>query len=116
MSDVTLRYRDCDLDELAIGECTIRRCRESDSRTDWRLWLRILDEIGADAGAVVLLSVAVDATDGAAYREVDGIKVWALARAGSGAWQIAPSIDAKDIWHHTPLILGAPADPPWAHS
>jgi hypothetical protein len=112
MGDITLRYSTADVDELQVGECTIRRTRD-DRGLHWRLWLRICDEIGANAGTIVMLGVAVDASGAAYHERDDGMKIWALRPAGPGAWQVEPSIDAPDIWHHTPLIVGVPASPPW---
>lgn len=114
MADSTLRYTARDLDELGVGECAIRRCKYPGGETSWRIWFRVVDEIGADAGTIALLSVGLNV--GGAFSPGDGTpgaRRWGFIRASFGTWQVSPSIDCADVWHHTPLVIEAPEPAPW---
>jgi len=115
MVDAVLRYVDRLLDELAPGECTFRRARLADGTRQWRLWFVVLNEVEPDAGVRTLLSVAI-APGGPAVDAADPTtRAWALTRVATGrwAWDVAPSINARDVWHHTPQIIDVPEPPPW---
>lgn len=111
MADSVLHFLSVDLDDLMEpGTCTVRRCKNPDGSTDWRLWFVVRDEIGPDVGTIVLLSVALNV--GGGY--VDGTpRRWGFIRAGSRVWQVSPSIDVADVWHHTPMVVDAPEPAPW---
>lgn len=108
MSDATLRYETCALEDLPVGACVVRRTRD-DAGPHWMLWFRVRDEVGADSGAVVLLAVPVSARGpGESPR-----RTWGLTRVAPDTWQVSPSIDVADVWHHTPRIVGVPEEAPW---
>lgn len=110
---MNLAYRACDLDELAPGECTVRRSRDEAGVRTWRLWFCVRDEIGPDAGVVVLLSVGLNPGAGPVDAADPEARRWGFVRVAQGTWQVTPSIDVADVWHHTPRVVGAPEPAPW---
>ena len=114
MSDAILRYTEAEPHELEPGECTVRRTRwRPDRAPQLRLVACVRDEVGADVGALVLISVGI-APGGEPVETGDAwTRTWSLYRAGPGNWLVRPSIDVRDVWHHTPLIVGVPEPPPW---
>lgn len=117
--------------DLAVGECVIRRARDSHDRCPpwWNLWFRVLRD---DTGGPATFGVAIN--PGGAPTQ-DRRLTWGLARVAPGRWQVTPSINVLSAgriefnpnggateptrpttgsaWHHTPAVVGVPEPPPW---
>jgi hypothetical protein len=132
MSDFTLRYAGYHkpIEDLAVGECTVRPCAEPNGTTSYLLWFYVLDDEGV---ALETLEVPI-IPNGLFTPAGPGGRSWGFTRAGAGVWQVSPSINvlphpvtpgAKFIhpgnhptittshWHHTPEVLGVPEGEPW---
>lgn len=123
-----LRYRACGIDDLALGECTVRLTGDGAARW-WQLWTLVRGALG-EPGYV---AVPVDVGGEYAERGSSGRRTWGLRRTGPGTWQVSPSIDvrayvaadgrevakgspgAREIswWHQTPRLVGVPDGEPW---
>ena len=118
-----LRYRTrAQVEDLAIGECTIHRATGSAAPRWWLLWALVARD---DNGASEVIGVPVN-PNGTWLEAGPGGKTWGLTRAEAGIWQIAPSINViaggdahagdhaeQSQWHQTPRIVGVPDDEPW---
>jgi hypothetical protein len=121
VSDVTLRYRSfVEVEQLALGECTIHRAGDKNGNRWWNLWFYV----PRDTDLMPEAFVVPVAPNGAYTEGGPGGRTWGLQRAGDGAWQVSPSInflndnDARravaglaptggpSLWHHTPRIEG----------
>jgi hypothetical protein len=131
MNDCLLIYRSrVEIDDLAIGECTIRRCSNSNAARWWQLWFHAVRDTD---GQPEWFSVPVQI--GNYIENGPGGKTWGLSLPvatqhdvpGTNVWAISPSINALDnrhatagshsnqsIWHHTPEIIGVPIDEKWS--
>jgi hypothetical protein len=119
----TLRYRPgVSVEALQLDECTIRGTSGRGARW-WMLWFvfRRIDGRIEHAAVPVL-------PHGAYTENGPGGRTWGFRRAGPGAWQVSPSIDAQEadphapprqppvmrsVWHQTPLVVGVPEGQPW---
>ena len=112
-----LRYRSfVEVDELAVGECTIKTCIAGTTRF-WHMWAHVL----RDSGEPLTFCVAI-APNIVGPSDGPGGKTWGLCRSGLNRWQIAPSINVleseqvhpglhpteRSIWHQTPALVGVP--------
>ena len=115
MSDSTLRYVALDLDDMhEPGTCTIRRCRMPDGSVHWRLWALVIADEGPERGHVVMIGVLLNVGGGYIDGPDASRKQWGFNRTAPGQWAISPSIVVPNIWHHTPVVVGAPEPAPWA--
>lgn len=116
----TLTYRDLDVWELAVGECTVRR-RCDEHGVHLSLVARVLR---SDNGQP--LTIGAPIAPGCGYTETPR-RTWGFGRTAPGIWQVSPSINARgyaldadgkptgaeiSIWHETPAVIGVP-EPPW---
>ncbi len=113
------------VDDLAVNQCTVHRCGNSDGQRWWGLWFRVARE---DTGEEIDVLVPVN-PNGNFDPSGPGGKTWGLTQApdkNDGAWQIAPSINvlasaelhdgdhpAASQWHQTPLIVKVPDTEAW---
>jgi hypothetical protein len=118
-----LQYKTrANIEDLALGECTIHRARKDSARW-WLLWFHVTRETD---GAPAVFSVPVN-PGGSFLPNGPGGRTWGLTRAGVGIWQVAPSINvldvgdvvpgahpARSLWHQTPSIVYVPDDESWA--
>lgn len=121
----TLRYRGyhIDIDELEVGECTIRSTRNEAGASWYTLWFRVLRD---SDGQPDTFSVPFN-PNGLYLENGPGGKTWGLTMSWPGAWQVAPSINvlntrdphpgehpSPSLWHQTPMIVGVPSGgEPW---
>ena len=119
-----LRYRSfVDVNDLAVGECTIRRTGDPPNGTRWwNLWFRVNRETDGQPDDFV-----VPVNPGGTYNEAGpGGKTWGFTLVEAGAWQVSPSInvlntrelhpgahDAPSLWHQTPKVVGVPEGEAW---
>lgn len=120
-----LRYRSfVDVEELAVGECTVHRCSNGQAR--W--WLLCASVAAETDGHTMLIAVPV-APNGHYTDSGPGGKTWALTRVAAARWQVAPSINVLDLpdrplhpgphptasslWHQTPLVVGVDDAETW---
>lgn len=106
-----LTYRSfVDPDDLLLNECTIRRVTKDGQAVGWGLWFVVAR---VDNGRLELFRVTVSPYG--PFVDNRSWKTWGLNPAGSGMWQISPSINYGDtVWHQTPRIVGVPAGEQWA--
>jgi len=125
MGDVLTYHTGCEIEDLAVGECVIRACSNSGAMNWWQLWFRVLRDTD---GQPDIFSVPVDPSGTYNARGAGG-KTWGLVSAGPNQWQISPSINVENtrdahadgytpssLWHHTPMLVGVPADARWIHA
>jgi hypothetical protein len=121
----SLQYKaTVDIDDLAVGECTIRRATISTGAYYWNLWFCVLRETDGQPDIFV---VPVN-PNGSFLENGPGGKTWGFAPAVPvpGTWQISPSINVLNtrevhpgehaqpsLWHQTPTIVGVPAGEAW---
>lgn len=118
--DLTYRVADR-IGELALGECTIRRARDTEGRAWWQLWAWVRR---TDCGEPFYVAAPVNV--GGPYLEVgpSGRKTWGLTRVGEHEWQLHPSLDVlgaerpdgtrePSLWHETPRLVGVPPTERW---
>ncbi len=113
-----LRYRSkVDVEDLAIGECTMHRAANSDGTRWWLLWIHVNRDNDGQPD-----DFAVPVNPNGSYIEAGpGGKTWGLTLTESGVWQVSPSINvletgaihagehpASSLWHQTPTIVGVP--------
>ena len=114
------------IEELTLGECTLRRCANADGTTWWNLWFRVARETD---GVPEVFEVPV--IPRGAYTEAGpGGRSWGLNDQGGGVWQVSPSINVVNtgngsathpgdhstlpsLWHKTPSVEGVPTGEPW---
>jgi hypothetical protein len=126
-----LRYRSYVLvEELALDECTIHPTVGQAGACWWQLWFRVSREDkqqGEGTGPGQPIDMAVPVNPGGGYVEAGpGGKTWGFTSLGSGAWQIAPSINVlaslvahpgdhpeASLWHQTPTIVEVPDGETW---
>lgn len=114
-----LRYRSfVEVDELEVGECTIKTCIASGSVRFWHMWGRVLRATDAKPQT---FCVPID-PNGGYVENGPGGKTWGLKRSGLNRWQIDPSINVleseqahpglhpteRSIWHQKPALVGVP--------
>lgn len=118
-----LRYRSfVDVNDLAVGECTIHRAGNSEGARWWNLWFRVLrDSDGQPDDFVVPIN------PGGSFIEAGpGGRTWGFVRVAAVEWQVSPSInvidtralhpgahDAPSLWHQTPKIMDVPDGESW---
>jgi hypothetical protein len=102
------RNEDGILDKLVPGECTIRPT----SAGAGHCWHLVMMVSRASTGEPWRLRAPVNPNAGPSEDGPCG-RSWGLMRAGSGEWQISPSIDFGPDWHQTPTITGVPDGEPW---
>ncbi len=114
-----LRYRSfVEVDDLGVGECTVKVCVAENGVRFWHMWVRVL----RDGGQPLVFCVPVAPNVVGPSDGPPGGKTWGLCRSGLNRWQIAPSInvlESKDvhpglhptersIWHQTPALVEVP--------
>jgi len=112
-----LRYRSfVEVDELAVGECTIKTCIAGTTRF-WHMWGHVLRDSGEPLTFVVPIN-----PNGDFNPQGPGGKTWGLKRSGLNRWQISPSINVlassgeaypgyhpeRSLWHQTPALVNVP--------
>lgn len=121
MSD--LYYRSfVDVDDLAVGECTIHRAGNATGARWWNLWFCVNRETDGQRDYFV---VPIN-PNGSFVEAGPGGKTWGFNRAKPGAWQVSPSINvintgeahpgahaAPSLWHQTPKIVGVSDEESW---
>lgn len=129
-----LKYRShAQIEDLAVGECTMHRASNSGPGRWWMLWFHVLRDSDGQPE-----TFAVPVNPRGAYSDAGpGGRTWGLtlpdasqypAAGGTFNWQISPSInvlndrdaidgthDQPSLWHQTPAIVGVPFDEPWAN-
>lgn len=120
----TLQYKPhAQIEDLAIGECTVHRASGSSGARWWLLWFHVLRD--SDGQPEVF---CVPVAPGGAFTESGaGGRTWGLSALGGGAWQVSPSVNVLDdrdavtgshsfpsLWHQTPQIVGVPDSESWA--
>ena len=123
MSVLTYRGYHVPVEDLAVGECTVRPTRNSAGASWWALWFCVLRETDGQPDCF-----EVPINPNGSYSEAGpGGKTWGLTRSTPGAWQVSPSINvlntrdlhpgahpsAPSLWHQTPMIVGVPEGEPW---
>jgi hypothetical protein len=118
----TLRYRSfVQVEDLAVGECTIHRCSGSTAARWWLLWFYVPRETDG-----VPQDFCVPVAPGSYTESGPGGKTWGLTRSGAGVWQVSPSINVLNtgdavagphalpsLWHQTPAITDVPEGERW---
>jgi hypothetical protein len=110
------------IEDLAVGECTVHSCAAANGLRWWQLWFRVeREDNGQPADFVVPI-----APHGSLTESGPGGKTWGVTRVGAGLWQVSPSINVlagevvagahpePSIWHRTPQIDGVPDSEHWA--
>lgn len=115
-------HSDVLVEDLAIGECVMRRALTADGTRFWHLWFRVNRE---DNGQPDDFCVPMN-PNGPFIESGPGGKTWGLTQTSPGTWQVDPSINvlatrevnpgehpSPSLWHQTPLIIGVPITEPW---
>lgn len=117
-----MKYIVGSVEDLQVGECTMRRAVDPNGARYWHMWFRALRETDGQP-----FDFCVPMNPNGGYTENGaGGKTWGLACIGIGAWQVSPSINvlntgdvhpgehaAPSLWHQTPTVTGVPDDAPW---
>lgn len=123
---MNLKYRPhAMIEDLAVGECTIRRTQSTDGNTVYpALWFNVLRETD---GVAEDFEVPVT-PGGAATESGTGGRTWGMTLTAPGTWEVTPSINVLEtreihpgehptlgsLWHQYVTIVGAPAGEWWA--
>src|SRR5580692_2059995 len=105
MGDFTLRYRPGGvmIEELAVGECTIRQCSLGE-KSWWNLWFNVARDTD---GVPEVFEVPI--LPNASFNENGpGGRSWGFADQGGGVWQISPSINVTQSENGDKFILPGP--------
>ena len=119
----SLRYRAyVDIDDLQVGECTVRPVK-TDAGVRWfNLWFRVKRD---SDGQEDVFGVPIN-PNGGFIEAGPGGKTWGLTKQGPGVWQVSPSINVLDtrdvhpgehpsvsLWHQTPSVVDVPDGECW---
>ena len=121
----TLRYRSyVPVEDLAIGECTVRATGNNAGAAWWQLWFRVLRE---DNGQPIDVAVPIN-PNGSFVEAGPGGKTWGITRTDpvSTTWIVAPSVNVlhtadlhpgdhpePSMWHQNVAVDGVSASDLW---
>lgn len=122
-----LQYRShARVDELALGECAVRRAGDAQGKRWWNLWARVRSALdGAE------FDFCVPVNPGGSFGQGPGGKTWGMSPTSErGVWLVSPSIDVKQgsphdtfaggeasgpsLWHEIARVVDVPDSEPWA--